>query len=199
MPEKEVTMLEHSKNNSIKTKVEELGLQRQIFEAMKQPSFSVEKLTRELNDSGISITSQSIRKFIRKSKIAQQEFISKDLQTAEVYKQLTLDYGKAMKDILTEVEEVKNMAKDQKDYTTYNQLIGRLMQGIELIAKLTGDIRPKGSVDINIIYNEINTDVEKKMRHMKNEIFKGDFKSNVIDIDAEIIEEDKVATEELNK
>ena len=192
-------MLEHSKNNSIKTKVEELGLQRQIFEAMKQPSFSVEKLTRELNDSGISITSQSIRKFIRKSKIAQQEFISKDLQTAEVYKQLTLDYGKAMKDILTEVEEVKNMAKDQKDYTTYNQLIGRLMQGIELIAKLTGDIRPKGSVDINIIYNEINTDVEKKMRHMKNEIFKGDFKSNVIDIDAEIIEEDKVATEELNK
>ena len=97
-----------------------------------------------------------------------------------------MDYSKALKEILTEVQEVKDEAKTEKDFTTYNQLVGRLMQGIELIAKLSGDLKPKGSIDINIIYNEINTDVEKKMSDLKDKIVNGE----VIDVDAEIIEED---------
>ena len=173
-------------------KVIELGLEDSVYTAMKKPNFSVEALTRQLRGEGINITAQSIRKFIRKTKLAQQELISKDIQVSEQFKQLTMDYSRALKDILTEVEEVKNSAKDEKDYTTYNQLIGRLMQGIELIAKLTGDMKPKGAVDINIIYQEINNNIEKDMKGIRNEIFT----DKMINVDYDIEIDDK---EETNK
>jgi len=174
-------------------KVIELGLEDSVYTAMKRPNFSVESLTRQLRAEGINITAQSIRKFIRKTKQAQQELISKDIQVAEQFKQLTMDYSRALKDILTEVEEVKNTVKDDKDYATYNQLIGRLMQGIELIAKLTGDIKPRGAVDINIIYNEINSSIEKDMKGIRSELFT----DKVIDADFDIVIEDKEVTDRI--
>lgn len=182
-------------NRGLVLKVVELNLQDRVYEEMKKPKFSVEALTRDLNSEGIVITAQSIRKFIRKTKQAQRELISKDLQAANEIKSLTMDYSKALKDILKEVEEVKNTARVEKDMATYNQLVGRIMQGIELIAKLTGDIKPKGStnIDINIIYKEISDDIETKMRRVNP-----DFKATVIDVDEEIEKEDKVSEERLN-
>ena len=167
-------------------KVVDMGLDLRVFEEMKRDGFSAEALSRKLKTEGKEISAQSIRKFIKKSKKAQQELIQKDIHTAEILKTQIMDYSKALKEILTEVQEVKDEAKTEKDFTTYNQLVGRLMQGIELIAKLSGDLKPKGSIDINIIYNEINTDVEKKMSDLKDKIVNGE----VIDVDAEIIEED---------
>ena len=180
------------KGNTLK--IIELGLESKVFDAMKKPGFSVERLTRELTADGVKITAQSIRKFIKKSKKAQQELIASDLQVAEQFKNTIIDYGKALKSILHEVTEIKNEAKNAKDLATVNQMIGRLFQGIELIAKLTGDIKPKGSIDINIIYNEIDSDVEKKMKVIKSELQK-----EAIDIDAEIIEEDKKSEEAIRK
>jgi len=174
-------------------KVIELGIEDKVYNAMKQPKFSVVSLTKQLNNEGIQITAQSIRKFIKKTKKAQQELIARDLHAAEEYRKTIIDYGKELKNILREVEEIKKDAKDKKDLITVNQMIGRLYQGIELIAKLTGDIKPKGSVDIKVIYNEINTDVENKMKHLKTEIFR----DKVIDIDAKIIKDDKQAEEKL--
>lgn len=167
-------------------KVVELGLEQRVYNAMKQKGFSVEALTREFNDEGIQITAQSIRKFIKNTKKAQRELVSQDLSLASEIKELTMDYNKAIRSILDEVNEVKNAAKDEKDYATYNQLVGRLMQGIELIAKLTGDLKPKGSVDINIVYNEITSDIEKKMRQ-KSKYFSAPL---VMDIDSIILEDD---------
>ena len=175
-------------------KVIQLGLQNRVYEEMKKPRFSVEALTRRLNSEGINITAQSIRKFIRKTKQAQQALIQRDLRTASEIKKLTMDYGNALKAILKEVEEVKNTAKDEKDFATYNQLVGRLMQGIELIAKLTGDMKPKGSVDINFIYNEITTDMDTQMKDARREMFK----AAVIDVDSEILEADSEMTDKLN-
>jgi len=48
-------------------KVIRLGLQERVYNAMRNPIFSVEGLCRDLNAEGIKITSQSIRKFIRKT------------------------------------------------------------------------------------------------------------------------------------
>lgn len=174
-------------------KVIELGLENRVYDAMKEKGFSVEALTRQLNDEGINITAQSIRKFIKKTQKAQKELIAKDLSVANEIKKLTMDYGAAIRGILDEVNEVKNMAKDEKDYATYNQLVGRLMQGIELIAKLTGDLKQQGQVDINIVYNEISNDVEKKM---KNKSFKV---PEVIDIDKIIEEEDYARAEDIKE
>ena len=167
-------------------KVTELGIEDRVFNEMKKPTFSVEGVTRMLNEEGVAITAQSIRKFIKKSKKAQQELISRDLQTAEIYKKTIIDYGKELKSIMDEVKDVKERARNENDLASYNQMVGRLMQGIELIAKLTGDIKPKGSVDINLIYNEINMDMEKTNRHLKSEIFK-----NIVDVDSEIVNDDK--------
>ena len=168
-------------------KVIELNLQDRVYTEMKKIGFSVEALTRQLKKEDYNITAQSIRKFIRKTKKAQQALISKDLQAAEQLKQVTMDYTKTIKGILNEIEEVKNDVKIEKDYTAYNNLVGRLMQGIELIAKLAGELKPKGSVDINIIFQEINTDVEREMKEIKKDVFD----NKIIDVEAEIKDEDK--------
>lgn len=176
-------------------KVTELGLQDRVYSEMKKPKFSVEALTRILNEEGVDITAQSIRKFIKKTKKAQQELIQSDLQTATELTKTIKDYGHYLKKIMTEIEEVAEETKGDKDYATYNQMVGRLMQGVELIAKLTGDIKSKGSVDINIIYNEINNDMANDMRRMKREIFK----DTIIDIDADILEADLQSEKEIKE
>jgi len=171
-------------------KVVELGIEDKVYNELKKPDYSAEALARKLTAEGVKITAQSIRKFVKKTRQAQQQIIAKDMRAANEVVKLTMDYQKALKDILTEVEEVKNMAKEEKDMTTYNQLVGRLMQGIELIAKLTGDMRPNKSVDINIIYNEINSDIEKNMKDIKKNFFE-----DPIDVDYEIIKEENVIIE----
>lgn len=182
-------------SNSNVLKVVELGLEQRVYDAMKKKGFSVEALTRELNDEGIEITAQSIRKFIKKTKKAQRELIQQDLSLTKEIKELTMDYNNAIRSILDEVNEVKNEAKNEKDYATYNQLIGRLMQGIELIAKLTGDLKPKQSIDINVIYHELNNDIEKRMRDNSRQ-----FKmAEVIDIDAIVEEEDEKESKKLRE
>ncbi len=175
-------------------KITELGLDQRVYDELKKPSFSAEKLSRVFTEEGTPVSAHSIRKFIKKTKKAQQEIIQKDLAAADVLKKQIMDYGKVLKDILDEVVEVKNEAKDEKDYSAYNQLVGRLMQGVELIAKLTGDIKPKADIDINIIYNEINTAVDREIKKVKEDIFD----DNVIDIDAEVEQEDYNSIREIN-
>jgi hypothetical protein len=176
-------------------KVIELGLQDRVYNEMKKDGFSAEALTRDLNSEGIEITAQSIRKFIKKTKKAQQELIKKDVNRASEVAKITMDYENELKSILNEVKEVKNDAKGKKDYMVYDRLIGRLLQGIELIAKLTGDMGPLGKVDIKFIYNEINSDIESKMKHLKNDVHN----ATVIDIDEEVKEEDKKLSGEMNE
>jgi hypothetical protein len=170
-------------------KVVEMGLQNKVYDAMKKPGFSVEGLARQLQNEGVDITPQSIRKFIKKSKDAQKEIIQQDMKMSSELSQLAMDYNKELKDILKEIQVVKNDAKDTKDYVTYNQMISRILQGIELLAKITGDMKPKANInyDIKVIYNEINNDIEKQMSELKNE--------KIIDVEYEIKEEDKIETE----
>jgi len=177
-------------------KVSELGLDQRVFDEMKKPKFSVEDLTRRLNLEGIQITAQSIRKFVKKSKKAQQNIIATDLHTMEEYKKSTLDYIKVLNEILDEVSVIKNSMKDTKDYITYNQMIGRIMQGIELMAKISGDMKPKSTVDITVIYNEITSDIEKRNKGLKTELFK---EGIIIDADVDIITEDKEYEDRINK
>ena len=176
-------------------KVIELGLQERVYAEMKKNRFSVEALTRDLNKSGIKISAQSIRKFIRKTKKAQRELIQADIRTATEITKTIQDYGKYLKKIMDEVEEVASETKNKRDYATYNLMVGRLLQGVELIAKITGDIKPRGSVDINIIYNEINNTMASDMEEMKHEIFK----NKVVDVDAEIEKSDALAEKEVNE
>lgn len=176
-----------TKNKNV-LKVIQLGLQDKIYEAMKLPDFSISNITKQLNAEGHNITYQSIRKFINNTKDAQQKLISKDIKLSKEIMKTAMDYNKALKNILKEVEEIKDDAKNERDYTTYNQLVGRLYQGIELIAKLTGDIKPQQNIDVKIIYNQISDEITNNMQDVRKDIFD---KLSVIDVDAEVIEEDK--------
>ena len=105
-----------------------------------------------------------------------------------------MDYNKELRNILTEVQEVKNQAKTEKDFTTYNQLIGRLLQGIELFAKLTGDMKTKGNIDVKIVYNQISDSIENNMRDIKKNVLDT---CDALDVDYEVVSEDKKITEKL--
>ena len=174
-------------------KVVQLGVENKVYDAMKQPGFSVEALTRQFQNEGIDITAQSIRKFIRKTKEAQKALIKQDLKVSGEIMKLAMDYSKELKDILKEVQEVKDDAKNSKDYVTYNQMIDKLYKGLELIAKLTGDIKPRVDVnyDIKVIYNEINNDIEKQMSVLNS--------NKAVDVEYEIVEEDKKEYERINE
>jgi len=176
-------------NNNI-LKVIRLELEDRVYNEMKKKDFSVEALTREINAEGTNISAQSIRKFIKNTKQAQHELIQKDMRFSKEIMKTAMDYNKELRSILTEVQEVKEQAKNDKDFTTYNQLIGRLLQGIELFAKLTGDMKTKGNVDVKIIYNQISDNIENNMQDLKNDIFKG---MNSLDVDFEVMAEDKEA------
>jgi hypothetical protein len=186
-------MNERDGNKGNVLKIVQLGLQNKVYDAMKSPGFSVEGLTRQFQNEGIDITAQSIRKFIKKTKEAQKELIKQDLKASNEIMQLAMDYSKELKGILTEVQQVKNEAKDNKDFVTYNKLVGKLLQGIELIAKLTGDVKPKANInyDIKVIYNEINNDIEREMSRLTTD--------KIIDIEHEIIEDDKKEFERISE
>jgi len=185
-------MADKNKSGTHVMKIIELGLQDRVYEEMKKIDFSSEALSRKFASEGINITAQSIRKFINKTKEAQQELIQKDIKHANEIIKLTMDYEKAIKTILDEVTEVKNMAKEEKDMATYNQLVGRLLQGLELFAKLTGDIKPKGAVDIKIVYNEINSNIENEMKDVRKEMF-----DDIVDVDAVIEKSDAEEAEKI--
>jgi len=169
-------------------KVTQLGLEKEVIKLLSKKT-PVNKMERIFKERGIKITSQSIRKFIKWSKQKQTQLIKQDVGEMTEYKKMYMNYGKALNDILAEVEEVKNEARDEKDYKTYSALVGRLLQGIELFSKIAGDLKVGGTGDINIIFNEISKDVEKKQRKTIDDIFKDD----IIDIDAVILEQKKEA------
>ena len=183
--------VEKATKESMKTntlKIITMGLQDEVYKAMAEPGFTAEALARKFRTEGKKISAQSIRKFIRKTKKAQQQLIRKDLQTAKEVKKLTMDYTKTIRNILDEVQEVKDTAKSEKDMITFNQMIDKLYKGIELIAKLTGELKPNKTTDITIIYQQIDDDIENEMKSIRKKIRDTE---NFVDIDYEVEQEDK--------
>lgn len=176
-------------------KVVELGLEDKVIEALKQPKFSAEALARELTEQGTPITAQSIRKYVKKTQRARQQLIANDMNAARELKQLAMDYNKEIRNILDEVQEVKNSAREKEDYASYSQLVGRLMQGIKLIAELTGELNNKKEIDINVIYHGLSEELENKFRSARSDIFS----NRIIDIEGVIVEEDEQEAAKLKR
>ena len=111
----------------------------------------------------------------------------RELQSKEKFDVMTIDYKNEITSILEEVKGVRSTALAEGKLDTYVKLVGKLYQGIELLAKLMGDVKSQGGIDINIIINEINErsfDKNKKMRSAMHT-----FDDEIIDIEADIIEE----------
>lgn len=171
--------------------VEKHGVEEDVLKMYKEhiPATTISKI---LKEKGITITADGINRWL--GKLRKADTHSTQIQSAEKFEAVVLDYNNEIISILEEVKEMKEIAKADKNLRDYGVLIGKLYQGMELLAKLMGDIKPKGSVDINIIINELN-----KLSFDENKDARQDlFRSPIIEIDAEILNDDKECEEKLN-
>ena len=176
-------------------KVIQLGIQNKVYDALKN-NVSVEKLTRQLNDKGIKITAQSIRKFIKTSKAAQRQVIQTDLREATEYKKMAMDYNailtgslEKLKVKIDQAEQIEDL-KDSLD--AWNKLYKSMLQTVELFSKIAGDMKAGTKTDIKIIYREISNDLE---RMNKDKIFN----PTVIDVDDYVVISDKEKEDEVRE
>lgn len=174
-------------------KIKFLKLDKLIFDLAIKHNNVAAKVHRELAEMGITIEYSHIVHFIRKitgTKLQEKKF-KMEVDRVSEYNKLSMDYSKELKSILDEVRQIKEKVIKESDYNAYNQLIGRLMQGIELLAKINGDIKLKPTLDINILYEKVSNDVERRMTKLHNDIYKG--KIQVIDVDYEIDQDNRNA------
>lgn len=191
MPKNEVVKLGGNKKQ--KPAVEEYGVQEYVLKLHGEKIPTAHISTRLKVEKDIEISAKSIGKWLTEFK--QKEVDKKSVALSDKYELLVINYEEEIKGILSEVKEMKDLAKEQKQLDIYVKLIGKLYQGLELLAKLMGDIKPSGTVDINIIINEINKRSFGKHKDARDKLFR----DNVIDIETTIVEEDKKREEELKK
>jgi len=170
--------------------VEKNGVEDDVLEMFKQ-NIPATKMSEILAEKGVKIAPLGLNRWLKARKSKSINMIeTKSLQKFET---MVMDYQKEIKDILDEVKTMKDVAIEEKKLDSYTRLVGKLFQGIELMAKLMGDIKPKGNIDINIILNEIN-----KKSFLDNKGQRGNlFGDKIVDIEAEIVEEDGKAEKEI--
>ena len=147
----------------------------ELYENGMNPS----EITKKLTEEGFECSDEGIRQMLLNNSKVRKNVIS-DIQLAKKFKDMVLDYEKELKTIFDEINEVKAMAKNEKEYNAYSALVGRMLQGIELFSKIAGDFKEQ-KIDINVIIGEIDNRVRAS---------KGIFEEP-IDINAVIIEDDK--------
>ena len=138
-------------------------------------------------EKGIKISKDSIGKWLRKQKKLMKTKTTTELVHREKFEVMVMDYQTEISEILEEVKEMKNIARDEKKLDTYAKLVDRLYKGIELMAKLMGDIKSSGSIDINVIINEINKNSFEKNKENRDKLFD----KMVFDIKADVIGDDE--------
>jgi hypothetical protein len=175
-----------------KPKVIELGLQDRVFEEMKKPDFTVTNLAKQLQDEGYDISEISLRRFINKSKDLQKQYIKNDIREASKFKDIAIDYKTTIKEIIDEIKDVRKNCLTEKEYQAYSNLVGRLFQGLELLAKITGELNKTSNVDVKIIYQEINNRINEEAKKHKKYMFR-----DVIDVDSLVQEQDEKVAKEI--
>lgn len=170
--------------------VEKFGVAEEVLELYRQ-KLSAKKISAALAEKGIKIAPLGINRWLAAQRGEDSQ--TTEIQSKERYDLIVTDYKKEILSILDEVKDIKNQALDEKDLKIYDKLVGRLYQGLELLAKLSGDAEKPQKVDVKIIINEINQQEFKERRNLRNSIH-----ANVIDVEAEIEESDKEAQEKLD-
>lgn len=177
--------------------VEKYGVEDEVLKLYKDKTPAT-KISQILKKKGIKLSPLAINRWLTKEK--ESVGSSKNVEIKKSYEVMVMDYKAEITNILEEVKEVKKVAKDNAindgKLDGYVKVVGKLYQGIELLAKLMGDIKPKGNnFDINIIINEINKQTFDNKKDLRNKIHNT---PQIIDVEAEIIDEDNKRKDELN-
>jgi hypothetical protein len=169
--------------------VDKFGVQDEVLRLYKE-GVSSNKISKILSEKGIHIAHNGINRWLAEQRTKANTEIQ--TQNAEKFAVMVVDYQDEVKGILDEVKEMKALAKSDSDLKAYDRMVGRLFQGIELLAKLKGDIKHQSTLDINVLINDISKRTFDKNREKRGELY-----SNVIDVEAEIIKEDTTAENNL--
>jgi hypothetical protein len=165
--------------------VEQFGLTDVVLQKYKEgmPAYKISEWI--LENKKIKISNVSISKWLKKNKTAMQTKVATDLQSLGKFESMCTNYEQEIKLILDEVKDMKDIAKQNEDLDVYVKLVGKLYQGLELLAKLMGDLKPAQDIDINIIVDKIN-----ELHFQKNKNCRNLSSSPIVDVEAEIFEED---------
>ena len=172
--------------------VDKFGVADDIL-SMYKDGMSTASMSTVLESKGIKLSTKSILKWIKNQKNLSRNKDVRDLKTYKKFESISLDYQKEITNILDEVKEIKDIAKEQGKLDTYAKLVDRLYKGLELLAKLMGDIKPKGSIDIKVIINEINKDSFDTNKGVRDSLYD----KEVFDVEAEVKESDNTEAEKL--
>jgi len=171
--------------------VDKFGVSEDVLE-MHKDGVPATKISDALKIKGINIAPVGINRWIKKQKINLKENMT--IQSREKFELMVVDYKNEITSILEEVKEFKKIARDEKDLDGYVKLVGKLYQGLELLAKLMGDIKPSGAVDIKVIINEITKSAFDENKDSRNSIFR---QVPVVDAEFEILENDAKEKEKI--
>lgn len=176
MPKQLDDFLKHSK-------VVKLGLQNRVESLLKEGK-NMSAIETLLKAEGFNVSYTALKLYVDKTKAMSRILTQQNRDVANRFKGMCMDYEKAIKDLLEEVNTVKDEARTNKDYSAYSSLVDKLYKGMELLAKLAGDLQPN-KIDVKIMYNEIINRATENSEKIKESIFK------TIDVENIIKTEDK--------
>ena len=174
--------------------VDKFGVSDFVLEQFKEGIPATKISAKLLGEKNIKIAPVGINRWLNKYKT--ESINNTDIVNKEKFDLMVINYKNEITDILDEVKVMKALAKDEGQLDTYVKLVGKLFQGLELLAKLMGDIRPSGSVDINVIIKEINKNVFEENKSGRHDLF--NIETETVDAEFEIIKDDNKEKEKLN-
>jgi len=159
---------EFDKIEDSKFAVDKMGVADDVL-MMHKDGLSPSQISDALTKKGVKISKQGVSGWIE----SQKETFNKqlDAETYKKYANIVVSYKSEIMSVLDEVKMLKGKAIEEKQLNTYVKLVGRLYEGIELLAKLMGDIRPQGTVDVNVIIKEINNSSYVDNKGVKRKLF----------------------------
>lgn len=177
--------------------VEKHGVEDYVLDLYKK-NVSAAKISAMLKaEKKIEITSVGINRWLKEQRQADTQ--TTELQSKEKFDLVAMDYKNEIQTILDEVKLVRTQALQERKLDTYVKLVGKLYEGLELIAKLTGDIKQNDApkIDINVIIKELNYRAFSDNKSMRDAIHGND--GLIIDVEAEIEQEDKKMENKIRK
>ena len=194
LQKREVTKLSGNKGvgrgKAQKFAVEKYGVEDYVLEKFKSnvPIKQISSLLEEEKD--VKIAPYGISRWIKRVTNEQ----STSVRSKQKFEVMVINYQTEITTILNEVKSMKDRAINDNDLKAYDKLVGRLFQGLELLAKLMGDMKgEKKQVDINILINEISQRSFEENKGMRHQFYN----TEVIDVEAEIIEEENKRTKKM--
>jgi len=156
------------KGKTQKFAVEKYGVEDEVLELYKK-NMPATKISKYLEANGVKIAPTGINRWLA----MQRKVDMRDLRIENVkkFETMVVNYKNEITNILDEVKVMKDLAKEEQKLDSYVKLVGKLFQGLELLAKLMGDMKPTDKVDVKVMINAINKDIFEKKKELRKTLY----------------------------